>query len=78
MRPIGIDHVSENSEEIMSNNFLDNISNQEILKLIDKNISIKNRPIFLKMTGGSKVPKTELKKLINEIKKILKDHDINS
>ena len=49
-----------------------------IRNLIDKNISIKNRPIFLRVTGGSKVPKTELKKLITEIQKILKDNDINS
>ena len=78
MKPLTLEGVGENSKEITRDNFLKNISNQEILKLIDKNISIKNRPIFLKMLGGSKVPKTELKKLITEIKKILKDHDIQS
>ena len=78
MKPIGIDKINENSEEIMSTSFLDNISNKEILNLIDKNISIKNRPIFLKMCGGSKVPKNELKKLITEIKKILQENDIDS
>lgn len=78
MRPIAIDNVSENNKEIAKDNFLSNIGNKEILTLIDKNVSVKNRPIFLKVLGGSKVPKTELKKLINEIKKILKDHDIDS
>lgn len=78
MKPITIDKVSENSDEITSNSFLDNISNQEILTLINKNISIKNRPILLKLLGGSKISKTELKKLVSEIKKILKNHDINS
>lgn len=78
MKPLGIDHVSENSKEIVKDDFVKSLSNQEILSVIDKNISVKNRPIFLKLLGGSKVPKTEIKKLVNEIKKILKDHDIKS
>lgn len=78
MKPIAIDNVSENNREIAKDDFLSNIGNKEILNLIDKNVSVKNRPIFLKVIGGSKVPKTELKKLINEIRKILQDHDINS
>jgi hypothetical protein len=78
MKPITIDNVSENNKEIAKDDFLSNIGNKEILNLIDKNVSVKNRPIFLKVMGGSKVPKTELKKLINEIRKILQDHDINS
>jgi hypothetical protein len=75
MKPIGIDNINQDSKEISNNNFLENISNQEILKLIDENISIKNRPIFLKIKGGAKVPKTELKKLIVEIKKILENNE---
>lgn len=78
MKPVTIDKINENSNEIANDNFLDNISNQEILTLINKNISIKNRPILLKLLGGSKVPKTEIKKLVHEIKKILQDNDINS
>lgn len=78
MKPVGIDKIGENSDELTHDNFLTHISNQEILNLIDKNISVKNRPIFLKLRGGSKVPKTELKKLINEIHKILDNHDIKS
>ena len=78
MKPLGIDNITENHKEITKDNFLQNISNKEIISLINKNVSIKNRPIFLKLIGGSKVPKSELKKLINEIKKILKQHDIQS
>lgn len=77
MRPIGIDNITEDNKEILKDNLIQNISDKEIINLIDKNISIKNRPIFLKLKGGCKVPKTDLKKLINEIKKILKDHDID-
>lgn len=78
MKPVTIDNVNENSKEITTNDLLSNISNKEIIKIIDQNISIKNRPIFLKLLGGSKVPKTEINKLVKEIKQILKDHDINS
>lgn len=77
MKPIGIHQVAEDNNEILKDNLIKTISNKEIINLIDKNISIKNRPIFLKLQGGSKVPKSELKKLITEIKKILKDHDID-
>jgi len=78
MKPVGIDNVNENSTEIVDFNLLDAISNKEIIKIIDNNISIKNRPIFLKLLGGSKVSKLEVNKLVKEIKKILKDNDINS
>jgi hypothetical protein len=78
MKPVTIDNISENSKEITNDNLLKNISNKEIIKIIDENISVKNRPIFLKLLGNSKVPKTEINKLIKEIKQILKDHDIDS
>ena len=78
MKPIGIDNISENSEEMINSNFANSIGNTEILNLVNKNISIKNRPIFLKMMGGSKVSKTELTKLVTEIKKILSNNDIQS
>ena len=78
MKPVGIDNLSENNNELSSDNFVSQISNKEIIDLIDNNISIKNRPIFLKLKGGIKVSKLETKKLLLEIKNILKDHDINS
>lgn len=76
MKPIGIESISQTPKEYSAENLFEHISNKEILDLIDKNISIKNRPIFLKIRGGSKVLKSEMKKLLNEIKKILKNHDI--
>ena len=78
MRPVAIDAINENSKEITSDSLLKNISNKEIIKIIDENISIKNRPIYLKLLGNSKVPKTEVNKLLKEIKQILQDHDIDS
>lgn len=78
MKPVPIESVGENSNELNYNKFLSDISNKEIIDLIDLNISVKNRPIFLKLTGGSKVNKSDVKKLIKEIQKILQDHDIQS
>ena len=74
MRPVGIDSIGE---EITRDDLLKNISNKEIIQLIDKNISIKNRPIFLKLLGGMKVPKIETTKLLKEIQQILNNNDIN-
>jgi DNA-directed RNA polymerase specialized sigma24 family protein len=78
MKPVTIEKIQENSKEITIDNFINNISNQEIIKIIDENISIKNRPIFLKLLGGIKIPKPEINKLVKEIKTILNNHDIRS
>ena len=78
MKPIGLDNITNTSQEITDDTTLSSIGNQEIINLIDKNISVKNRPIFLRLRGGSKIPKTQLKKLLLEIQKILQDHDIKS
>lgn len=74
MRPINIDNTNT---EICQDNFISNISDKELVKIIDQNISIKNRPVFLKLLGGVKVPRISVNKLIKEIQQILKDHDIN-
>ena len=74
MKPINIDNTNT---EVSQDNFLFNISNKELINIIDQNISIKNRPIFLKLLGGIKVPKISTNKLLKEIKQILKDHDID-
>jgi len=74
MKPINLDSYDcETKNNLLS----DYISNNELIEKINKNISIKNRPIFLKLLGGAKVPKIEIKKLITEIKEILQD-DKNS
>lgn len=78
MKPIGIDSVAETSKEINYSKLFEDISDKEILDIIDNNISTKNRHIYLKLKGGSKVPKIEIKKLFTEIKQILTDHDINT
>ena len=78
MKPISIDNIAETSKEINYSKLFEDISDKEILDIIDNNISTKNRHIYLKLKGGSKVPKIEIKKLFTEIKQILTDHDINT
>lgn len=78
MKPVTIEKIQENSKEITMDNFVNNISNKEIIKIIDENISIKNRPLFIKLLGGIKISKLETTKLVKEIKTILNNHDINS
>ena len=78
MKPISIDNIAETSKEINYSKLFEDVSNKEILDIIDNNISTKNRHIYLKLKGGSKVPKIEIKKLFTEIKQILTDHDINT
>lgn len=78
MRPVTIDSITENAKEFKYDKLLSNIFNKEIISIIDDNISIKNRPIFLKLRGGSRVSRSDTKKLLKEISQILKDHDINT
>lgn len=76
MKPVNMESIVHTPNELSYENLFESISNKEILNIIDNNISIKNRPIFLKIKGGSKVLKSDMKKLLNEIQKILKNHDI--
>ena len=73
-QPSSIDNLGNESYDKSILTFLDSVENKEIIKKIDENISIKNRPIFLKFMGGSKLPKNQIKKLTLEIKEILQNN----
>lgn len=61
-----------NEETIMENrDFLDGISNQEIMNLLDKKLNYQYREIYLKIKNGEKVLSVELNKLKQEILNIL-------
>lgn len=53
------------------------LSHKEIIKLIDNNISISNRPLWLQLKGGIKLPKAQMAELKNEIQKILEAQNID-
>lgn len=56
---------------------LKNISNKEILNLLDEKLSDEYRTIYIKMKSGSKVNKMDQNKLLAKIKELIKDisHD---
>ena len=78
MKPIGLDLVLDYPTKHNEDQTVIDIQNKEIIDIIDNNISTKNRPIFLKLQGNVKISKPELQKLLVEIKKILKKHDIQT
>ena len=78
MKPIGLDLILDYPTKHSEDQTVIDIQNKEIIDIIDNNISTKNRPIFLKLQGNIKISKPELQKLLVEIKKILKKHDIQT
>ncbi len=57
------------------NIFIDNhIENNEIINLIEQNINGEERSTYLRLKGGNKINKSDMLKLINKIKEIIKIH----
>lgn len=71
MHPSNVE-MSDNIDN--KNNFLDTISNKEILSIIEDNISTKYREYYLKLRAGVRISKKELDKLKEHILYILKNH----
>jgi DNA-directed RNA polymerase specialized sigma subunit len=71
MHPCSIEnqHNTLNDDSIFND-----VSNNEILGIIEDKIHIKYREIYLKIKGGSKVSKAETLKLKTHIEEILKEH----
>lgn len=74
MKPTNIDN-NDNSVK-SSHDISDFISNQELIKIIEDNIEIKYRETYLRLKGGSKVPKQDLLKLQAHIAHILQNNNI--
>ena len=79
MRPVGIEDLTAQNVSIpklsSEQSILDIVSNEQILKILDENIPAQHRPTYLKLRYGDKVYKTELNKLLECIKEILKAHN---
>jgi hypothetical protein len=71
MQPIDIDNTDYKSE----NSLLDNISNNELIKIIEDKIHTKYREIYLKIKGGVKVSKNDIIQLQKHIQFLLKDYN---
>jgi DNA-directed RNA polymerase specialized sigma24 family protein len=60
-----------------SKDLFDNISNQEIMELLDTKLTYQYREIYLKIKNGEKVLSSDVNKLKTEILKII-DHEHNT
>lgn len=72
MKPVNI----ENEHNILKspNNLLSQISDKELISIIEENIDTKHRETYLKLKGGSKVSKQDLIKLKDHISHILQNY----
>jgi hypothetical protein len=70
MQPSYIDHDIPNS-----NNLLNTIQNEEIIKFLDENVSTEYRESYLKLKHGDKIPKPQLVKLQNYILLLMKNFE---
>lgn len=77
MKPVGIEDLSGQQVSIpdSNNSILDIVANEQIIKILDENIPASFRPTYLKLKYGDKVYKTDLVKLIECIKDILKEYN---
>lgn len=73
MQPTNIDNSDSDLQS--NNNIFNYISNNELLSIIEDKIQIKYRETYLKLKGGSKVSKQDLKKLQDHISEILQEYN---
>jgi len=68
-----------NEETILdTKDLFDNISNHEIMKLLDEKLTYQYREIYLKIKNGEKVLSADLNKLKTEILKIINNNEYNT
>lgn len=66
--------ISNNYDLSSSFDLINDISNKEIVDLLDANLSYKYREIFLKLRHGEKVLSSDIKKFAVEAEKILRQN----
>lgn len=76
MKPLNIEYENNNFAD-NSMDVFENISNSEILSIIENNIETKYRETYLKLKGGAKVYKQDLLKLKDHIKHLLQNKQNN-
>jgi hypothetical protein len=76
MLPNNIEHETGSSLQ-SKNDLVDSIGNNELIKIIEDNISTKYRETYIRLKGGAKVHKQDLIKLQKHIKEILDKHNLS-
>lgn len=79
MKPVGIDDLQQQNIHInklsSEKTILDLVANEQIIKILDREVTAPYRPTYLKLKYGEKVYKTDLSKLIEFIRSVLKEHN---
>ena len=76
MKPVNIDHNNPTDLKAPTD-LLSSITNSELIGIIEDHMETKYRETYLRLKGGSKVPKADLIKLQEHILEILKIHKLN-
>lgn len=72
-----LDNTQHSRDKNQPTSLLEHIANKEILKLIDENIPIVLRADYLRFTHGMKLSRPKKNAVINSIKSILKENNID-
>ena len=79
MKPVGIEDLQAQNVSIpklsSDSTIVDLVGNKQIISILDENIPAQHRTAYLKLKYGDKVYKTELNKLLECIRTILKEHN---
>jgi DNA-directed RNA polymerase specialized sigma24 family protein len=70
-------YIGEDNDQQDGSNFLENISNQEIIDILENSLTYEYRELYLKLKNGEKIKSADINKLRNEIHRIL-DNEKNT
>jgi metallophosphoesterase superfamily enzyme len=76
MEPLDITNIRDENEKNMrlSNSFVEEVADKEILNIIDEHLDVVFRSDYLRIRDGTYVPKPRREQIIKAINEILKDH----
>ena len=76
MEPLDISNIRDEAEKNMrlSDSFIDEIANQELLEIIDEHLDTSLRADYLRVRHGAYVPKPRREQISSEVRKILEEY----
>jgi DNA-directed RNA polymerase specialized sigma24 family protein len=76
MEPLDISNIRDEAEKNMrlSDGFIDEIANQELLEIIDEHLDTSLRADYLRVRHGAYVPKPRREQISSEVRKILEEY----
>jgi len=76
MEPLDISNIRDEAEKNMrlSDSFIDEIANQELLEIIDEHLDTSLRADYLRVRHGAYVPKPRREQISSEVRRILEEY----